>query len=54
MTTREKHPPPADAAARRAANPVVCYPPETLPPFQPELYQKAREGATRVNEISFA
>ena len=42
--------PPADADARRAIAPVICYPPETLP--QPDLacYARARASAHKVSE----
>ena len=36
---------PADAAARRAARPVVVYPDHSLPPPDLEGYRRAREGA---------
>lgn len=43
--------PPADAAARRAVRPVICYPNETLPPPDLPALQAAREGAVKVDEI---
>ena len=39
---------PADADARRAVAPVICYPVETLPKPDMALYRRAREGATKV------
>jgi len=51
MTTRKKNPAPADAQARRAARPVICYPPETLAKFDAEFYETARNGATLNDEI---
>jgi len=42
--------PPPDAAARRKIPPVICYPPETLPPSDMALYAKARRGADKVGE----
>ena len=36
---------PADAAARRAVQPVICYPTETLPQPDLALYQRARVTA---------
>ena len=36
---------PTDAAARRAAPPVICYPPDSLPPLPVAQYAKALEGA---------
>jgi len=44
--------PPADAAARRAANPLVCYQVDQLPPSNLALYQQARDSMTRVAEIT--
>lgn len=43
--------PPADAEARRAVAPAICYPNETLP--QPDLtrYRAARERATKSGEV---
>ena len=45
------HAAPADAAARQAVTPVVCYPPETLP--QPDLaaLRAAREGWQKTTEV---
>lgn len=43
---------PADADARRAVPPVVCYPPDTLPPPDLPLFAKARETATKVDEVT--
>ena len=42
---------PSDAGARRAVAPVVCYPPETLPPPDLALYGAARSGAVKADEI---
>ena len=49
MTER---PVPADADARRAVAPVICYPVETLP--QPDLpaYRAARAGWTRIDGVT--
>ncbi len=44
----EKPIPPADAAARRAIAPVICYPPETLPPVDLTALRSMRAGADRV------
>ena len=40
--------PPADAADRRAASPLVCYEVDQLPPNNLEFYRQARAGASRV------
>ena len=42
---------PADADARRAVAPVICYPTETLPQPDLALYGAAREGAEKVGEV---
>ncbi|MGK7753438.1 MULTISPECIES: urea carboxylase-associated family protein [unclassified Roseovarius] len=44
-------PEPTDADLRRAVAPVVCYPNETLPVPDLELYRAAREGAEKVGEV---
>ncbi|MEX5728250.1 uncharacterized protein Ga0609869_001603 [Rhodovulum iodosum] len=41
---------PEDAAARRAAPPVIAYPPETLPGPDLALYRAARAAAAKVAE----
>ncbi|MBW6418978.1 DUF1989 domain-containing protein [Celeribacter sp. PS-C1] len=42
---------PEDAQARRAISPVICYPNETLPQPDLTLYQQARDGAEKINEV---
>ena len=42
---------PADAEARRAVAPVICYPVETLPRPDLALYRQARMTADKVSEI---
>jgi len=46
-----EHQKPADAAAKKAVKPIICYPVETLP--QPDLpsYRAAREGWTKTGEV---
>ncbi|MBS4009768.1 MAG: urea carboxylase-associated family protein, partial [Roseovarius sp.] len=46
--------PPADADARRAVPPVICYPNDTLPVPDMALYTAAREGAEKVSEVLVA
>lgn len=46
------HPAPADAAARRAVAPVICYPVETLPPADIAALRAARPGWQRVAEVT--
>ncbi|MCX7561048.1 DUF1989 domain-containing protein [Sulfitobacter sp. F26204] len=43
--------PPADAEARRAIKPVVCYPVETLPQPDMAANAKARQGLRKTEEI---
>jgi len=45
---------PADADARRAVAPVICYPTETLPVPDLALYRAARSGAGKVAEVVVA
>jgi len=42
---------PADADARRAIEPVICYPNDTLPPADLVLYRAARATATKTAEV---
>ena len=42
---------PSDAEARRAIQPVICYPNDTLPKPDLALYAAAREGAEKVDEV---
>ncbi|MDT8328715.1 MAG: DUF1989 domain-containing protein, partial [Roseovarius sp.] len=43
---------PADADARRAVPPVICYPNDTLPRPNMALYGAARAGAKKVSEVT--
>jgi uncharacterized protein YcgI (DUF1989 family) len=42
---------PVDADARRAVRPVVCYPPETLPPVDLPAFRAALDGAERIDMV---
>ena len=42
---------PADAAARRAIAPVICYPTDTLPQPDISLYRSARQTAVKTGEV---
>jgi uncharacterized protein YcgI (DUF1989 family) len=44
--------PPADADARRAIAPVICYPVDTLPQPDMKLYQQARTALTSVSTVT--
>lgn len=43
--------PPADADARRAIKPVICYPEDTLTPPDMALYDAARATLTKTDEV---
>jgi uncharacterized protein YcgI (DUF1989 family) len=45
------HTPPPDADLRRAVAPVICYPTETLPRPDLDLYRAALAGAQKTGEI---
>jgi uncharacterized protein YcgI (DUF1989 family) len=45
---------PDDAAARRAVEPVICYPNDSLPPPDLDLYRAARAGARKTGEVMVA
>ena len=40
---------PPDAATRRSAKPVTCYPVDRLPPFDASFYDAARSGLTKIS-----
>jgi uncharacterized protein YcgI (DUF1989 family) len=42
---------PSDADERRAGRPVICYPNDTLPPFDRSFYLSARDGAELVTRV---
>ena len=41
---------PSDASARRAIKPVICYPVETLPAANMEVFTRARQNLTKSDE----
>lgn len=43
--------PPKDAKARKAIAPVICYPVDSLTPAPLALYQAARVGAQKIDEV---
>jgi len=51
MTRTAPAPEPADAAARRAVAPVICYPTEALPHPDPARLTAAREGLVKTAEV---
>ena len=51
MKRAAQNPPPADAAGRLAAKPLICYPVDTLPMPDMELYRRARQDLELVQEL---
>lgn len=51
MTRLAEFPEPDDAAARRKARPVICYPNASLPPVEGGFYKSVQAGATLTDEI---
>jgi uncharacterized protein len=49
--TKTRHSAPADASARRAIHPVICYPVNALPPADLTAYAAARTGAERIADV---
>ena len=45
---------PDDAAARKAVEPVICYPVDTLPPPDPSAYSAARESMALIDSVTVA
>jgi len=45
---------PPDAAERRAAKPLICYQVDQLPPSNLALYRQARQGMSKLAEITVA
>ena len=43
---------PKEAAERKAIAPVICYPPETLPPYEPAFYGGLTQDAHVVDSIT--
>ena len=52
MSRQPECPEPDDATARRAAQAVVCYDVDQLPPVDLALYHRARDGMTKVDEVT--
>jgi len=49
--TPARHPPPADAEARRGAPALTVYRVELLPPIDLAFYEKVRRDATKIDEV---
>ena len=52
MAIPAQHPEPADAAARRAVEPVIVYTVDTLPAWDRTFYETARTGSTLVHTLT--
>ena len=52
MTIPAQHPEPADAAARRAVEPVIVYTVDTLPAWDRTFYETVRTGPTLVDTLT--
>ncbi len=52
MVISAQHPEPADAAVRRAAEPVMVYPSDSLPRYDRTFYETVRSGMALVDEIT--
>ncbi len=42
---------PADAAERRAVEPIACYSCDNLPPHNALFYEKVKRNFTKINEV---
>jgi len=51
MKTKPQHPAPKDANQRKAINPVICYPIDTLPAYDHAFYDGAREDMELVESV---
>ncbi|MGI9350717.1 MAG: urea carboxylase-associated family protein [Rhizobiaceae bacterium] len=47
-------PTPPDSDKRKAVKPVVCYPVDTLPPYNPDFYKSSRENLKLVDRVLVA
>ena len=45
---------PADAQARRAEKPTICYRIDMMPKYNSELYSRAREDMSKISEVVIA
>ena len=51
-TMSETNTAPADAKARQAASPIVCYTVDNLPPFNRMFYDQARSDMVKIGEVT--
>ena len=52
MKYEPRSPAPADAEARRSFAPVICYPIDTLPAYDPSVFADARESMALIDEVT--
>ena len=52
MAIAAQHPEPADAAARRALEPVTVYTVDKIPPYDRAFYETARSDLTLVEAVT--
>ena len=52
MKHHPQHRAPDDAAARKAFEPVICYPMDTLPAYDPSLFAEARESMALIESVT--
>ncbi len=52
MKRQPRHAPPAYADIRRSARPVICYPDDSLPPFDAGFFEAARRGMEKIAAIT--
>ncbi len=51
MKHQSHNPAPTDAKARRAVAPVICYPTDSFPPFDPGYFAEARDSLKTVDTV---
>ena len=52
MKNTPQHAPPSDAQQRLDIEPVVCYPNDTLPPYDKPFYNNLQQGMQLVDSIT--
>jgi len=52
MKPPAEHPEPSDARMRRAAQPVIAYPPDQIPPYDSNRLNQARATLSRTDRVT--
>ena len=52
MKPPSQNPPPDDAKARKAIEPVICYPTDSLPKYDPSIFAPARKSLSLVDQVT--